>query len=389
MNDDDQPINIGSDGIPEQTPPPQPVEPIPTQKKMRRRMMPAFWYRWNRKIKILSSVTLVLVLTAASVAVYTNFINISRGSTQTKKTAVKPDNRVASPLTGVRVDPDLAKRPVTGIIIENSLDTRPQSGIGDAGVIFEAIAEGGITRFITLYQDKTPQYIGPVRSLRPYYTDWAAAFDASIVHVGGSPEALAQIRSGGKDLDQFFNGSSFWREKSRPSPHDVYTSFEKLDALNKSKGYSSSTFTSWPRKSDQKLVTPTAKLIDLAISSVAFNVHYDYDAASNSYLRSQGGAAHLVTSLASGPGVQLAPKVVIAMIIPYSIVDGSGHSGYGVNGSGVVYIFQDGGVTVGTWSKVNRASQIVFKDSADQGVKLNAGQTWVTALQDGQLHYSP
>jgi len=352
--------------------------------------MPAFWYRLSRKMKILSTGALILILTAASVAVYTNFINNSRGSAQTKKSAAKPDNRVASPLSGVMVDPALAKRPVTGIMIENSLDARPQSGIGDAGVIFEAIAEGGITRFMTLYQDKTPQYIGPVRSLRPYYIDWATAFDASIVHIGGSPDALAQIRNGGKDLDQFFNSGSFWRENNRPAPHDVYTSFEKLDALNKSKGYTSSTFTSWLRKSDQKLATPSAKSIDMAISSAPFNVHYDYDGGSNSYLRSEGGAAHVATSSASGQdGVQLAPKVVIGMVVPYSIVDGSGHSGYGVSGSGVVYIFQDGGATVGTWSKASRASQIVFKDSANQEVKLNAGQTWVTALQDGQLHYSP
>ncbi|MDO8591345.1 MAG: DUF3048 domain-containing protein [bacterium] len=387
MNEEDQPINIGPDGLP--TPLAPPSEPLPTPKG-KRRMMPAFWYRWNRKTKILSTAALVLVLSAASLAVYTNFINNSHGSTGTNKSAAKADNRVASPLTGVKVDPELAKRPVTGIMIENSQDARPQSGIQDAGVIFEAIAEGGITRFITLYQDATPQYIGPVRSLRPYYIDWATAFDAGIVHIGGSPEALAQIRGGGKDLDQFFNAGSFWRESSRPAPHDVYTSFAKLDALNKSKGYTSSTFTSWARKADLKLATPSAKSIDMNISSAVFNVHYDYDAISNSYHRSEGGAPHIATSSAGDKtGTLLAPKVVVAMIMSYSIVDRSGHSGYGVNAGGAVYIFQDGGVTVGTWSKAGRTSQIIFKDSASQEVKLNTGQTWVTALQNGQLHYSP
>ncbi len=384
--DDNTPINIDADGEPGPTPE-APIVPIQTSKK-RRRMMPAFWYKWNRKTKILSTVALVAVLFFASLAVYTNFINKTHGATQIKTTA-KPDNRVASPLTGLKVDSELAKRPVTGIMIENSPDARPQSGIQDAGVIFEAIAEGGITRFMTLYQEATPQYIGPVRSLRPYYIDWATSFDASIVHIGGSPDALAQIRSSGKDLDQFFNSGSFWREASRAAPHDVYTSFQRLDALNKSKGYTSSTFTSWPRKTDQKLATPSAKSIDLAISSAAYNVHYDYDAASNSYLRSEGGAAHVATSSANGPGIQLAPKVVIAAVMPYSIVDSSGHSGYGVNGSGTVYVFEDGGVTMGTWSKVDRSSQLTFADAAGQPIKLNAGQTWVSAVQDGQVHYSP
>ncbi|MBI1952373.1 DUF3048 C-terminal domain-containing protein, partial [Candidatus Saccharibacteria bacterium] len=147
---------------------------------------------------------------------------------------------------------------------------------------------------------------------------------------------------------------------------------------------------SWPRKADQKLTTPTAKSIDLNISSTAFNVHYDYDELYNFYRRSEGGAAHVATSSATDKtGVQLAPQVVIAMVVPYSIVDSSGHSGYGVNGSGTVYIFQDGGVVNGTWSKADRSSQIVFKDASGQEIKLNAGQTWVTALKDGQLHYSP
>ena len=297
---------------------------------------------------------------------------------------------VPSPLTGAQVDPELAKRPVTAIMLENSPDARPQSGIADAGVIFEAIAEGGITRFITLYQEARPGHVGPVRSLRPYYIDWAASFNASIAHVGGSPEALAQIRNGGKDLDQFFNSGSYWRENSRPSPHNVYTSFDKLDELNQSKGYTSSNFTPWPRKVDQKLATPMAKTIDLAISSTAYNVHYDYDPAYNFYRRNEGGGAHISTNSASDKtGVQLAPKVVIAMVIPYSIVDGSGHSGYGVTGSGTVYIFQDGFVVQGTWSKADRSSQIEFKDANGQPIKLNAGQTWVSAVKDGQVKYSP
>ena len=352
-------------------------------------MMPAFWYHLSRKKKILWTLALVLVLVAAGAAVYTNFIGKSHGATEISKSAAKPDTRVPSPLTGVKVDPKLAKRPVTAIMIENSQDARPQSGIGDAGVIFEAIAEGGITRFITLYQDSSPQYVGPVRSLRPYYIDWASGFDASIVHIGGSPDALAQIRSGGKDLDQFFNSGSFWREGSRPAPHNVYTSFEKLDALNKSKGYTSSKFTIWPRKADKKLTTPSAKTIDMAVSSAAYNVHYDYDVTSNSYHRNEGGVAHLVTSTAGGKGVQLAPKVVIAMVVPYSIVDSGGHSGYGVNDGGTAYIFQDGGVSVGTWSKAGRASQIAFKDAAGQPIALNAGQTWVSILQAGKVTYAP
>lgn len=366
--------------------------PIVVVKKMKiKRQMPAFWYKLSLRNKILSVAGLVFFLGLASFAVYTNFISQARGSTQTSKTAAKTKPAtVASPLTGLQVAPDLAGRPVTAIMIENSRESRPQSGLDQAGVVYEAIAEGGITRFIALYQEAQPTYIGPVRSLRPYYIDWAVAFDASIVHIGGSPEALAQIRNGGKDLDQFFNAGSFWRENSRPSPHDVYTSFEKLNALNSSKGYTSSSFQSWPRKDDHALTSATAKSIDLKISSAAYYSHYDWGATDNTYARSEGGAGHnQVNSPSDKVGVPIHPKVVIAMVVSYGIDTDGLHSDYTTSGSGTVYIFQDGGVTQGTWSKADRTSQLSFTDTNGQPIKLNAGQVWVTAIQSGQVSYAP
>ncbi len=334
----------------------------------------------------------LLIFAAAVIGVFNWTRPASQGSIAINKNAKKAvaPATVASPLSGLPVAPDLVKRPVTGILIENSQDARPQSGLQDAGVIFEAIAEGGITRFLTLYQDTQPQYIGPVRSLRPYYIDWAAGFDASIAHVGGSPDALAQIRNGGKDLDQFFNADSYWRQPTRIAPHNVYTSFEKMDALNKSKGYTSSKFDSWTRKTDQKAATPTVKTIDLAISSSAFNVHYDYDPATNGYLRSEGGQPQLATvSADNNASTQLHPKVVIAMVMSYGIDSDGQHSIYSTISNGTMYVFQDGGITQGTWNKPSRNAQFVFTDGNGQALKLNAGQTWISAIQAGELNYSP
>jgi len=315
-------------------------------------------------------------------------------TTHTAKPKPKPKAPIteASPLSGVQVDPSLVSRPVTGIMIENSDFARPQSGLQDAGVVYEAIAEGGITRFLALFQDTRPQYIGPVRSLRPYYIDFAAPFQASIVHVGGSPEALATVRNGNyRDLDQFFNSGSFWRISARPAPHNVYTTFDRLDALNKSKGYTSSHFTIWPRKADKKLATPTAKTIDIAISGPDYYSHYNYDPATNTYLRSEGGAAHTdLVSADDKTGVQLHPKVVIALVMAYSIEADGKHSFYADTGSGTAYIFQDGGVTQGRWVKADSASQIQFTDASDVPLKLDAGQTWLTLVADSsKVRYAP
>lgn len=345
---------------------------------------PHFFWRLSKKQRIILSSATALVFGMILSLFFMFFpprepAKVQSPTLQVQAEPPKPVN-IASPLSGVMVAPELAKRPVTAVMIENSLDARPQSGLQDAGVVFEAIAEGGITRFMALFQDTTPQHIGPVRSLRPYYIDFATPFQAGIAHVGGSPEALAQIRNGGqRDLDQFFNAGAYWRNSGRAAPHNVYTSFEKLDALNLGKGYTGSQFTPWVRKEEQKLAVPTAAKIDIKISSTLYNVHYDYDAATNSYLRSEGGRPHISTSSAAdAAGQQLKPKVVVALAVPYSL---SGkYSVYGINGSGTMFVFQDGGVTQGTWTKADRGSQFIFKDAAGNPLALNAGQTWVSLV---------
>jgi hypothetical protein len=292
-----------------------------------------------------------------------------------------PPKTVASPLTGLQIDPALAGRPVTGVMIENSLDARPQSGLNDAGIVFEAIAEAGITRFIALYQDAQPQYVGPVRSLRPYYIDWASSFDASIAHVGGSPEALKQIRSKGKDLDQFFNAGAYWRQSSRAAPHNVYTSFKNLDKLNKSKGYKKSKFTPWPRKEEQPLAAPKAVTINVNISSGSYNSSYKYDAKSNTYYRSEGGEKHVQLKSPNDKNPkQIHPKVLIALVMPYGIEPDGYHSRYDTYGKGTAIVFQDGNVIKGVWRKANRSSQFTFKDAQGKTIELDAGQTWVVAV---------
>lgn len=288
-----------------------------------------------------------------------------------------------SPLTGVEIAIELTKLPVTGIMIENSPDARPQAGLIDAGVVFEAIAEGGITRFLALFQESKPDYIGPVRSVRPYYLDFLKPFDAPIAHAGGSGQALAEIRQQGiKDLDQAFHPNYYQRVSSRYAPHNLYTSREQLLQLQTEKGFTTSDFEGWPRKEESPAKQPTATKIDFDISGFLYNTHYDYDAATNSYNRIMAGKPHTDEKT----GKQIAPKVVIAIETSYS--KNGIYSVYGVTGSGKVTVFQDGTATVGTWSKANRDAPYVFKTSAGEVLKLNPGQTWITMITAGRYSFS-
>lgn len=264
-------------------------------------------------------------------------------------------------------------------MIENSPDARPQSGIKDAGVVFEAVAEGGITRFLTLHQEDKPQLIGPVRSVRMYYVDWLAAFNASVAHVGGSAAALAEVRNGNyRDIDQFFNSGSYWRATDRYAPHNVYTSFAKLDALNTAKGYTTSTFTGFTRTDGKPVAKPDASSVTINISGPLYNTSYAYDAAHNLYNRSLAGAPHL-----DREGGQITPSVVIAMHVNMSLVLEDGYrESIVTTGSGEATIFQNGTAINVTWTKKDRTSQITFADKTGKDVPLVRGQTWISAVPD-------
>lgn len=321
----------------------------------------------------------ILIVTGVTAAILANLQSDppKQEVAKTKKKAVEPEP-ITSPLTGNVVTAEQAKHIVTGAMIENTVFARPQSGLKDAGVVFEAIAEAGITRFLALYQEAEPANMGPIRSARPYYVDWAHSFDAPLAHVGGSPDALAKIKAEGtKDLDQFNNSGAYHRINTREAPHNMYTNIPALMEVEKAKGWTTSEFTGFARKKESPTKQPpTAANIDFAISGPTYNAHYAYDAASNSYLRSEGGAPHMDAD----SNTQLAPKVVIGLVVPYALMSDGYHSEYQIGGTGEMTVFQDGTATKGTWTRKDAASQYEFKDESGKPLKLNPGQTWITVV---------
>ena len=340
------------------------------------------WVSAHKKLAIMLATLLVLAV-GSGVAAGLYVLNQKDPEPEPQATVQTPEPepepiKYYSPLTGSLVETEaITTQAVTAIMIENSPDARPHSGLKNSGVVFEAIAEGGITRFLVLYQEQKPQLIGPVRSLRMYYVDWLAPFNASVAHIGGSAAALAEVRNGSyRDIDQFFNAGAYWRATDRYAPHNVYTSFERLDALNAAKGYTTSSFTGFVRADSEASTVPTATTINVTISSPLYNSSYAYNAATNTYDRSQAGAPH--TDREEG---QISPRVVIVMKVPMQTVFEDGYrQQINTIGSGPVTIFQDGVVKEGTWAKNSRTEQITFTDAAGEPIPLARGQTWITAV---------
>ncbi len=284
-------------------------------------LLPVFRHKNLKREHLLLIAALLVVIVAGTTSfALLHFIKppVTAVVLPSKKFTPAPTT-VASTLSGLPVSPSLNNQPVTAVMVENSTFARPQSGLDQAGVVFEALAEGGITRFMALYQDTQPNYIGPVRSVRPYYIEWALGFDAAIAHVGGSPDALQDMTTlNAKDLNEFYNAGAYERISSRDAPHNVYTSIAQLNQVESKKGYGKSAYAGFLRKKADPAKTPTATSIDVTFSSSDYNAHYDYDVATNTYKRSEGGVPHMELNK-DGSQVQIAPSVVVAMVIPYSL----------------------------------------------------------------------
>lgn len=344
----------------------------------------------TKKQKIIGGVIIAVLLIGGGGGVYALHKHFNKNTPVAAPAAQKEEPQPepttqASRLTGEQISPELNKRPVTAIMIENSPDARPQSGLKDAGIVYEAIAEGGITRFMAIFQETQPDYIGPVRSVRPYYVSMLLPYDSSIVHAGGSAEGLAKVRdTKTKDIDHGANGGAFKRVNDRYAPHNLYTSSADLDKVSSSRGYTSPNVKSLPRKAEAPGQPVTARAIDLNISAPLYNVHYDYDQTSNTYKRVLAGKPH--TDQRSGQ--QLSPKIVVAITAGYS--QSGIYSVYQTTGSGPVSVFQDGIVKQGTWHRASDQDQFSFTDAAGKPLTLNTGQTWISLVKaSNAVVYTP
>lgn len=310
-----------------------------------------------------------------------------------------------------------AKRRPLAVMVENSEEARPQSSLSRADVIYEALAEGWITRFMAVFYCNTPfenMAIAPVRSARTYFIDWVSEYDALYTHVGGANtygeniektdprvDALGQIeRYGIKDMDEM--GISFpdcYRNPDRlthpvATEHQMVCFSENLYKIGEQRGWTNvdksgiswdKNFTAWKFKDDAK----AGDLGSVKSIKVVFSPGYDkydakweFDPATDSYKRLTGGVPHLDNENKQ----QLTAKNVVALLTKMvGPVDDNGHLLYTTLGSGKAIIFQDGKAIVGTWSKPTRVSRTRFFAADGSEISFNRGLVWIEAVHNSDL----
>jgi hypothetical protein len=270
-------------------------------------------------------------------------------------------------------------------MVDDHPAARPQSGLSSASVVWQAPAEGGIPRYMMLFQETIPGDVGPIRSARSYFVAWAGEWRSLYAHVGGSPQALSTLRTYGNgqyvyDANQYAWGSYYWRIHTRAAPHNVYTDGAHLRALAARRGAKDGAISSpWHFVSDAPLVLrPRGGRIDVRY---LFNsVRYDYDRASNSYLRTVSGEGK---ERDADTKQRIAPKNVIVMIVHFEpLNDGSGKGRLGADilGSGRAWIATNGNTIKGTWKKTSTTKPTQFFDADGHAVTLTVGQTFIEVL---------
>lgn len=302
-----------------------------------------------------------------------------------------------------------------GIMIENHEEARPQSGLASADVIYEAVAEGGITRFLAIFYCQDANIIGPVRSARTYFMDFVSEYGdyPLYVHVGGAntdgpADALSQIEGYGwqayNDLNQFSIGfPTFWRDYERlghevATEHTMYTTSEKLWNYSSSKRKLSNVdedgnawdeeFVPYKFRDDSPISErPESQTInfDFWDGYSAYSVNWKYDKNSNSYLRFHGD-----NSLTDkNNGKQLSSKNVIVLFMTERHAndgyESNAHLLYGTKGTGKATVFINGEEISGTWSKKDRTSRLIIKDKNGKEITYNRGLLWFEILPVGNV----
>jgi hypothetical protein len=268
--------------------------------------------------------------------------------------------------------------------VENMIDGRPLSGLAKASLVIEAPVEGGITRFLAVYAaaEKVAR-IGPVRSARPYFLEWAQEFDSLYAHCGGSPDALAKLKAiDMRDLNQFYAGKYFWRDTGRDAPHNVYTSTDLLaDAAADKFGVRAvRSIASWPYKDEAAAESRPEKTADIIIeySTVNYRATWKYDREKNDYRRAQGEDWQ-----DDEGGMPIRAKNVVVQFHQIKILDSIGRRSIETGGEGKVLVARDGQTIVATWKKKSAADRTRYYDDEGAEMEFNVGPTWVEIVPLG------
>lgn len=339
-----------------------------------------------KTVIIIFSIVIIFISIAGVAAVYYPRKNAGTGTAGKSGTKAQ---LTKSLLDGMSYSSDLANRNPLAVSVENHPSARPQYGLSQASIVYEAITEGGITRYIAIFAPKDAKEIGPIRSARLFFMDWLVEYGAFFAHAGGNEDALANI-SAYKIKDLNDSRTYFWRDskgRAVASEHTLFSSTEKLYQYAQSKDFdiNKSSFDALKFKTEGPAAT-AGKGVEINFSSAQYKVRWSYDQKTNSYLRFLAGKEDRDALT----NAQLSSKNVIIQEVARTLQPTGNYGGENwvmtTAGSGKAHIFRDGQVLEATWKKPSRDSRTKFYDANSVEITFNPGTFWYEIIPPGSTY---
>lgn len=290
-----------------------------------------------------------------------------------------------NPLSGLYIDEEAAKRRPIGIMINNLKEALPQSGLLQADVIYETMVEGSITRLFAVYQDFDSTKIGPVRSARHYFLDFAFDFDAIYVHYGKSPQAYAAFSALDSDHMEGLSGLDSimcFQDPERKRPHSTYTSFDGLMAAWEYMGYRLERDPEFDFKfqfSEEETVPSTQKAYKVTLPFSTYSTPwFEYDEQTKLYNRFEYDQEQIDRET----GNQLTYTNIIIQLAEKWVIAGDKEGRLDMNliTSGTGFYVSKGAYIPITWTKKSHQKPTRYYLEDGSELKINAGKTWISVF---------
>lgn len=339
--------------------------------------------RKKKKDKVFIISVVIFIILVICIGIYYLFFNGNKSVV--KKIELKKKIKI--------VDEDSNERPLA-VMIDNNVGYDTHAGLQDSYINYEIIVEGGYTRIMALFKDRDVSLIGPVRSSRHYFLDYALESDAIYAHYGWSTFAENDIKTlGVNNINGLTADSAYWRDKKIAAPHNVFTSTETLYKYAESKNYDTKT-DDWkllnyspdeinfkgPKK-DKKTgeVSDDPRIVANSLSLKYSNnqtTSYTYDSENKYYLRFMDGKQHLDKTTRQ----QLHYKNIIIEKVENYDLDSYGRQDLETVGDGEGYYITNGYALPITWQKANRDSKTIYKYLDGSKVVVNDGNTFIQII---------
>lgn len=317
----------------------------------------------------------------------------TRAPTVTPPTAPPPTpvptpQTVLAPLTGLPISPEAALQRPIAVMVDDDVHARPQSGFNAASIVWQAPAEGGVPRYMMIFQDRIPDGVGPVRSARQYFVEWASEWRAMYVHHGGSPQALLTLAAKGRgqwvyNADGFrWLGRFLWRTDDRFAPHNVYTDGEHLRKLATRLGADDGPITPiWgfgrPTPSPFRPSGGTIKVV-----YPYETITYRYDAATNRYFRYINKSA--TPQIDRDDGQPVAPTNVVLLRMAFGPLNDGHPDKHRLEandvGTGEAWVSTNGVTVKAVWKKKSASAPTRLFGLDGTPITLTPGQTFVQVI---------